>query len=114
MCEPIQNLRMELLDAREVPEGTLKQIVQAAFDAQDNVCCSKRKNAMSLAVVEKAREFDLAVAWGDILDPEAPMFYLFPANSKWHTHTINTLLEQAHAIKIDGKSVQSMRASLAA
>jgi hypothetical protein len=112
MCELKQNLRMELLDAREVPKGQLEAVVKAAFDAQDTVCCSKRRNAMSLAVVEKAREFGLSVAWGDILDAEAPDYYLWPTDT-WRTSFLRDYLEEKRALRIDGASVQSMRASLA-
>lgn len=113
MCDKLENLRMELLDAREVPKDALQQVVQAAFDAQDSVCCSRRKNAMSLAVVEKAREFNLSVAWGDILDDEAPMFYLWPTDT-WKTTTVSDYLLQVGAIQINGESVRNMRKSLAA
>lgn len=111
MCAPLENLRMELLDCRDVPEGALKAVCQAAFDAQDTVCCTKRKNAMSLAVVEKAREFNLSVAWGDILDDEGPMFYLWPTDT-WRTSFMADYLLQRHAIQINPESVQNMRKSL--
>jgi hypothetical protein len=99
MCEPLDTLRIETLD---VPDSNaVRPIIDAAFEADRAVtCCLQRKNAVSRAVFEKARELGFRVAWGNVLDDDAPAFYVWPADT-WKTSTVTGWLNEngAHAIR---------------
>lgn len=107
MCEPLTTLRLESLDIKGT--DSVRPVIDAAFSAADSTCCAMRKNAVSRAVFETARELGFRVAWGDVLNDEAPDFYIWPADS-WKRETIRRHLEDHRASEIRARDLGTVAA----
>jgi hypothetical protein len=106
MCEPLETLRIEIIDSRNVENESAQPIIDAAFAAdQATTCCLDRKNAITRAVFEKARDLGFEVAWGDVLDQGAPKFILWP-NDTWRLDFIRNYLDEHHATRIYPKDLR--------
>lgn len=102
MCDTCSRdkITLEVIDSRDMPPGTMQPVIDAAFAADKAAtCCLQRKNAVSRAVFETARELGYEVAWGDLLNPEAPDFYAWP-NDTWRLTFIREYLDDHRAIRI--------------
>lgn len=93
MCDPMTTIRFEALDVSD--SETVRPVIDAAFAAADTACCAKRQAAVSRAVFDTARAHGFRVAWGDFLNPDAPAFIVWPAD----THKGHTIREHLAAVR---------------
>lgn len=109
MCEKMTGIRLEALDVDESAEK-LRPVIDAAFAAADDACCATRKNAVSRAVFEAARDLGYRVAWGDVLATDGPDFYVWPVDTR-HAYTVARVLEENRAHEITARDFRRMAVS---
>ena len=107
MCEPMRNLRIHAIDIAD-SATVVQPVIDAAFAASDAACCATRKAAVSRAVYEAARQANLRIAWGDVLNPDAPDYIVWPERTIHH-HTVADVLSREHAHEIRARDLAGAR-----